>query len=761
MHSFFRSRRHHTVMIRSHLGRRCYSTLKQFREEALERLQVEKHPEALTNWTVYAGPDREVYVGSFEEMKGNGYGRWYKQVQEEDGSVTKEFEAGEFRNGLLYGLGHSYMQSTAKGHLEWHGGHKYGAFTGFGWNKWVLPDGTVVKREGEFIGDKLNGFGIYEGSNNIYYGNLVLGKKEGYGEWDTENCIIKGYFKNDSATGFSAMKSIKPNEMYLEVDSIEFKANGIGICQYGEDLGSKQYRGEFQNDHWHGYGVMTIATDPNYEWSGKWTNNKMETPGLQRLAPATHCGDFKNGTFTGFGTIVYDGSSQIYYGEFEDYIPIGYGIYEIEQGHAIAFNGKPVAEPTQEQIEMAELAKKRAHVQSRKGEANAVKARELASKLTFSQTLHPRDCIALKKEMEQHTKDLKHHYDRKREVQSLLYNMDTNMECVSDFWKDYTPPEEKKPENVRVIHSANHLVLDITDTKLTRVHNFMTGDFLKRSFALMASKKSRKIPDLYNVQIMQYFYRYKDLFKEYDSNLEDLILDSLGSTIQQLKKDSLEVMYMKQHLGEVFRQLHTRPNFNDMISKLLQTQTEGILCVEDALIDCHIPQTQQLLEQQLSRNGVIGTDNIKSLKELDVHIKSNPYVAPYDKVILSATYPNLLWAHYYASGNENNLTAMINSFDDYYSVKQYMVDNKIDKGKVVIEGFGHSSHWSMGTHMIYHSKIFEYCDQLVSHLTFKEAKVKQLEVNSLLTSATIARKIIPSEELEEKVLNSVSKLIQN
>jgi hypothetical protein len=748
------SRRH--TMIRSHLGRRSYSTLKQFRDEALERLQLTKLPQE-HDWAIYTSPNLQAYIGIMKQFKGDGYGRLYQNKEEKDGSVTKQFEKGEFRDGLLYGLGHRSIQSH-QGELEWNGEFKDGAFTGFGWSKWIRTDGSVIKREGEFTNDVSNGFVIYDGGDNIYYGDFVNGEKEGYGEWDTKSFVYKGYLKNDAIDGFGAGRTNKPHEMYLEVNSTKYAANGIGFCQYGESLGSRQYRGEFQNDQWHGYGVMTLATDSSFEWSGKWTNNDMESPGFQRNQSGTYCGDFNKTGFTGFGTVRNEEDNEIYYGEFKNYNSIGYGILENDNGQVVVINGQPVSQPTSEQVNMAELVMKRAKRQSQQGEANAFKARELASKLTFSKTLHPKDCTALKKEMEQHTKDLKKHYENKRDIQSLLNKLDVNMECVSDTWNNYIPLKYKEAEDVQLRVSSNHFILLQTETVLPHLHNFMMGDFLKSNFTLLKSDRSKLNPDLYNMKIMQYFYLYKDMFKENDSNLEELLLDTLGTTIKRLKKGEIEVKYMQKHLEEVFRQIHTRPNFYDMVSKLLQDQNEDILCVEDALIACHIPQSQLLLERQLARNGEIGTDNIKSLEALNTHIQDNPYVAPFDKVVL----PNYLWAHYYASGNEKNLTAMINTFTDYYNLKLYLADKKIDRSTVLIEGFGHSTHWSMGTHMVYHSKIYEYCDQLVSHLNFKEANIQQLEVNSLLTGASIARKIMTSEHVyEEKILNLVSKLVQN
>ena len=91
--------------------------------------------------------------------------------------------------------------------------------------------------------------------------------------------------------------------------------NGLGQMKLNEANGSHLYEGEWENNSYHGHGVLTIPNGPVYE------------------------GEFIGGKKHGFGKLVW-GDGKIYFGEFRQNRLEGFGIQYRANGHDIIHKGQ-------------------------------------------------------------------------------------------------------------------------------------------------------------------------------------------------------------------------------------------------------------------------------------------------------------------------------------------------------------------------------------------------------------------------------------
>ena len=148
----------------------------------------------------------------------------------------------------------------------WRGGE----FTGWGResrrNKEVL--------EGKFINGALNGKGIYKNSkNNLYTGDFVNSKREGFGELYTNRIQYIGEFKEDKLDGKGIIEFLKEGHKY-EGDFKNNEINGRGIFQWKNgDI----YEGDMTDGKMNGYGIYKYANGQIYE--GEYINGIREGKG--------------------------------------------------------------------------------------------------------------------------------------------------------------------------------------------------------------------------------------------------------------------------------------------------------------------------------------------------------------------------------------------------------------------------------------------------------------------------------------------------
>lgn len=193
---------------------------------------------------------------------------------------------GSFREGLRHGYGKLTNESS---------GYSYQG-------NW-----SYDKKNGKCVeiinGEKFEGIyknGVREGKCVITYsnkdkfvGNLIDGKKDGYGEqfFYKTNTTYKGEFRNNLYEGKGEI--INNNGYY-------FKGEFLGGLRHGDKCietkkGFKKYEGQFRRDKMNGKGV--------FEWYSGESKGDI------------YNGEFKDDLFEGFGTYKYNDGS-IYMGEF-------------------------------------------------------------------------------------------------------------------------------------------------------------------------------------------------------------------------------------------------------------------------------------------------------------------------------------------------------------------------------------------------------------------------------------------------------------
>ena len=128
--------------------------------------------------------------------------------------------------------------------------------------------GDGSKFEGEYINDKINGFGIYYNKygRKVYEGYWKEGKREGIGIYYCEDgASYEGEWKENLKYGIGVYK-FNDNSRYLG----EFKndvRNGIGVIHGGN---SDKYEGEWMNDQGNGFG--TYYYNKGEVYVGNWKN---------------------------------------------------------------------------------------------------------------------------------------------------------------------------------------------------------------------------------------------------------------------------------------------------------------------------------------------------------------------------------------------------------------------------------------------------------------------------------------------------------
>jgi hypothetical protein len=134
-----------------------------------------------------------------------------------------------------------------------------------------------TKFEGEYVNDKINGFGIYTNKEGrvVYEGYWKNGKREGYGIYYCDDgAVYKGEWNNNLK-------------------------EGIGIYSFSD--GSK-YMGDFKNDIRDGYGIIYGNNSDKYE--GQWFNDQGNGIGTYYYNKGdVYIGFWKNGLRDGYGVL--------------------------------------------------------------------------------------------------------------------------------------------------------------------------------------------------------------------------------------------------------------------------------------------------------------------------------------------------------------------------------------------------------------------------------------------------------------------------
>ena len=156
---------------------------------------------------------------------------------------------------------------------------------------------------------------LYDYDDNIYKGYIVLGKKEGIGEYEykAENMIFSGKYKNDLRNGHGKLVS-KDGSYYYVGEWVDNRMEGPGIL-YSSKLG--KYSGNFFKDNFEGKGKLEDLGKNIYE--GMFHKGLKKGRGeLIFNNGNVYTGEFKNDKFNGKGILKDYKGNILQEGEFRD-----------------------------------------------------------------------------------------------------------------------------------------------------------------------------------------------------------------------------------------------------------------------------------------------------------------------------------------------------------------------------------------------------------------------------------------------------------
>jgi hypothetical protein len=156
---------------------------------------------------------------------------------------------------------------------------------------------------------------LYDMDDNIYKGTMLLGKKNGPGEFDyiKLKMIYNGEFKDDLREGNGKVIS-KDGSHYYVGDWLNNKMDGNGIY-YSSKLGT--YKGRFHENHFEGKGNLVDLENNVYD--GMFHKSQKKGRGELKMNNGNiYVGEFKNDKFNGKGILKDSKGNVIQEGEFRD-----------------------------------------------------------------------------------------------------------------------------------------------------------------------------------------------------------------------------------------------------------------------------------------------------------------------------------------------------------------------------------------------------------------------------------------------------------
>lgn len=122
--------------------------------------------------------------------------------------------------------------------------------------------------------------------------------------------------------------------------------------------------------------------------------------------------------------------------------------------------------------------------------------------------------------------------------------------------------------------------------------------------------------------------------------------------------------------------------------------------------------------------------------------------ADFDVLALGATGPNsvnCLWAHFYATGKREPILAMLAALPSWHMLEREMRAKGRDPSQSVVQGAGHSVHWSLRPHLVRHGKLRAICKQEAGALD----QPLQVREELLKAFAEVARRGCEGDETAE------------
>ena len=171
---------------------------------------------------------------------------------------------------------------------------------------------TGDKYVGEWLNDKRNGEGVFEGfDGNKYIGQWKDGKRNGYG---TDTFVngnkYAGLFKDNKRHG-QGILTYSDGTNYSG-QWIEGEADGQGTMTHSN---GNKYVGQWRNGKYHGQGILNYYTGAKYV--GQWRNGEYHGQGALTSIDMSYEGAWKNGEKNGQGTYVFPNGAK-YVGQWKD-----------------------------------------------------------------------------------------------------------------------------------------------------------------------------------------------------------------------------------------------------------------------------------------------------------------------------------------------------------------------------------------------------------------------------------------------------------
>ena len=121
-----------------------------------------------------------------------------------------------------------------------------------GWGREVRKTGEIC--EGKFVGDSLNGKGIYKDRNIFYLGDFENNTRQGKGEMFTEDYHYIGNFNNNEIDGKGRIELY--NDGVYEGNFVKGEITGYGVFKFNN---GDFYEGEMLDGKLNGRGKLTLG----------------------------------------------------------------------------------------------------------------------------------------------------------------------------------------------------------------------------------------------------------------------------------------------------------------------------------------------------------------------------------------------------------------------------------------------------------------------------------------------------------------------
>jgi len=290
----------------------------------------------------YVWLDGTKFEGGYKDGKYHGQGTFtfsHGEIQKglwKDGKLA-ESDGGYGRKGYNFGFKTKWVKDKYAG-IDFELRNCMGSYLNpFNKEFWTDCTGTHIfpggnKYQGEFIGGKRHGKGVYTLANgNRYVGQYEFGKKNGLGEYTYyDGAIYMGYFKDDKRHGngiYTQPKRTNNDGVVYIGDYKNGKKHGDGYLYWG---GGYKYNGVFTNDKLTGYGTYTWPDGTKYVGDHK--NDKQHGHGVLTYPNGDEYeGSFKDGKLTGQGTVNFSNGG-LYVGDVKDNKLSGHGTYSYADG---------------------------------------------------------------------------------------------------------------------------------------------------------------------------------------------------------------------------------------------------------------------------------------------------------------------------------------------------------------------------------------------------------------------------------------------